>query len=278
MKRVSDRHGRTYWELMLYSLGFVLLLGNICKAQTIDNQGLSFSPMQLSYVAKDSPRGVTLSMTNHTGQNYLVQGFVSPMDPDTGRFDTKAGQVPPFIVLPPLKRVEAGEKFSFRIRQLGGQLPLDRESAFVVSLRAIPGVAVPDTEEAPALGHRTDKASQVQVALQMNIRLFYRPQGVPARDNATVAKQVKFSIHGTRLRVENPTPYFLTFSVLKVGTQQADDHIRQAMVPPKGRQIYLFQNHLFQNHSLQTHSFTAGAQGPLVWRFPGDSQDRYVPL
>ncbi|WP_339367605.1 fimbria/pilus periplasmic chaperone [Photorhabdus luminescens] len=59
-------------------------------------------------------------MTNHTAQSYLVQGFVSPMDPDTGRFDTQTGQIAPFIVLPPLKRVEAGEKFSFRIRQLGG--------------------------------------------------------------------------------------------------------------------------------------------------------------
>ncbi|OWO85700.1 hypothetical protein B5C26_01975 [Photorhabdus luminescens] len=273
MKRVSNRHGRIHRELMFYSLGFALLLGNIFKAQAVDNQGLSFSPMQLSYVAKDSPGGVTLSMTNHTAQSYLVQGFVSPMDPDTGRFDTQTGQIAPFIVLPPLKRVEAGEKFSFRIRQLGGQLPQDRESAFVVSLRAIPGVAVPDTAEVPALIHRTDKASQVQIALQMNIRLFYRPQGVPARDNAKVAKQVKFSIHGMQLRVENPTPYFLTFSALKVGAQQADDRTRQAMVPPKGMQTYLFQTYLFQ-----THSFTAGIPGPLVWRFPGDSQDRHVPL
>ncbi|WP_051690928.1 fimbrial biogenesis chaperone [Photorhabdus australis] len=263
MKKVSNWHGRTHRGVMLYSLGFALLLGNIFKVQAVDNQGLSFSPMQLSYMAKDSPGGVTLSMTNHTAQNYLVQGFVSPMDPDTGRFDTQAEQVTPFIVLPPLKRLEAEEKFSFRIRQLGEQLPPDRESAFVVSLRAIPGVAVPDTAEAPALSHRTDKASQVQVALQMNIRLFYRPQGVPDRDNATVAKQVKFSLQGTQLRVENPTPYFLTFSALKVGTQQADDHIRQAMVPPKG---------------IQTYSFTTGVLGPLVWRFPGDSQDRYVPL
>ncbi|MEK9496432.1 molecular chaperone [Photorhabdus sp. P32] len=273
MKRASNRHGRTHWELMFYSLGFVLLLGNIFKAQAVDNRGLSFSPMQLSYVAKDSPGGVTLSMTNHTAQSYLVQGFVSPMDPDTGRFDTQAGQVPPFIVLPPLKRVEAGEKFSFRIRQLGGQLPQDRESAFVVSLRAIPGVAVPDTAEAPTLSRQIGKASQVQVALQMNIRLFYRPQGVPARDNAAIAKQVRFSLRGTQLQVENPTPYFLAFSVLKVGSQQVDDHIRQTMVSPKGIQTYLFQTYLFQ-----THSFTAGMPGPLVWRFPGDNQDRHVPL
>ncbi|WP_387464755.1 molecular chaperone [Photorhabdus sp. RM323S] len=247
---------------MIYPFCFALLLGGLLKAQAAENQGLSFSPMQLSYVAKDSPGGVTLSMTNHTAQGYLVQGFVSPMDPDTGRFDTKTGQVPPFVVLPPLKRIEAGGKFLFRLRQLGKPLPQDRESAFVVSLRAIPGVAVPDISGAPASSHRSDRASQVQVALQMNIRLFYRPQGVPARDNATVAKQVKFSRQGTQLRVENPTPYFLTFSVLKVGTQHADDHTRQTMVPPKG---------------IQTYSFTTGIQGPLIWRFPGDSQDRHVP-
>ncbi|OCA53727.1 fimbrial biogenesis chaperone [Photorhabdus namnaonensis] len=260
MKRVSNGHKRAHWAVMMSPFCFALLLGSLFKAQAAENQGLSFSPMQLSYVAKDSPGGVTLSMTNHTAQGYLVQGFVSPMDPDTGRFDTKTGHVPPFVVLPPLKRVEAGGKFSFRIRQLGGQLPPDRESAFVVSLRAIPGVAVPETG---ASKHQTGKNSQVQVALQMNIRLFYRPHGVPARDNATVAEQVKFSIQGTQLRVENPTPYFLAFSALKVGTQQADDHTRQALVPPKG---------------IQTYSFTAGVQGPLVWRFPGDSQDRHVPL
>ncbi len=260
MKRVSNGHKRAHWAVMMSPFCFALLLGSLFKAQAAENQGLSFSPMQLSYVAKDSPGGVTLSMTNHTAQGYLVQGFVSPMDPDTGRFDAKTGHVPPFVVLPPLKRVEAGGKFSFRIRQLGGSLPPDRESAFVVSLRAIPGVAVP---EMGASKHQTGKNSQVQVALQMNIRLFYRPQGVPARDNATVAKQVKFSLQGTQLRVENPTPYFLTFSVLKVGTQHADDHTRQTMVPPKG---------------IQTYSFTAGGAGPLVWRFPGDSQDRHAPL
>ncbi|MCA6220417.1 molecular chaperone [Photorhabdus sp. UCH-936] len=260
MKRVSHGQGRACGGSMIYPFCFALLLGGLLKAQAAENQGLSFSPMQLSYVAKDSPGGVTLSMTNHTEQGYLVQGFVSPMDPNTGRFDTKTGQVPPFVVLPPLKRVEAGGKFSFRIRQLGEKLPPDRESAFVVSLRAIPGVAVPDTG---APERQTGKHSQVQVALQMNIRLFYRPQGVPARDNATVAKQVKFSLQGTQLRVDNPTPYFLTFSVLKVGSRQADDPSRQAMVPPKG---------------IQTYSFTAGEQGPLVWRFPGDSQDRHVPL
>ncbi|RAW90340.1 fimbrial biogenesis chaperone [Photorhabdus laumondii] len=275
MKRVSNGNGRAHGGSMIYPFCFALLLGGLLKAQAVENLGLSFSPMQLSYVANDSPRGVTLSMINHTAQNYLVQGFVSPMDPDTGRFDAQTGQVPPFIVLPPLKRVEAGEQFLFRIRQLGGQLPSDRESAFVVSLRAIPSVAVPDMG---APERQTGKDSQVQVALQMNIRLFYRPQGVPARDNATVAKQVKFSLQGTQLRVENPTPYFLTFSVLKVGSQQADARTRQAMVPPKGIQTYLFQTHSFQTYSFQTHSFTAGRPGPLVWRFPGDSQDRHVPL
>ncbi|NHB62378.1 molecular chaperone [Photorhabdus sp. RW14-46] len=260
MKRVSNGNKRAHAGSMIYPFCFALLLGGLLKAQAAENPGLSFSPMQLSYVAKDSPGGVTLSMTNHTAQGYLVQGFVSPMDPDTGRFDTQTGLVPPFVVLPPLKRIEAGGKFSFRIRQLGGQLPPDRESAFVVSLRAIPGVAVPDTRVPE---RQTGKNSRVQVALQMNIRLFYRPKGVPARDNATVAKQVKFSLQGTQLRVENPTPYFLAFSVLKMGTQHADDHTRQTMVPPKG---------------IQTYSFTAGGQGPLIWRFPGDNQDRHVPL
>ncbi len=241
-----------------YRLAPLLFWLGLGMTGTEPSQAAGISLNKTRVIFSQGARAQTLTVVNTTSQAWLVQVRI------TGDQEKTA---PAFVVTPPLFRLEANSQNSLRILPTFNRppFPIDRESAFVVSLRSIPGVAIPDTGTPE---RQTGQHSQVQVALQMNIRLFYRPQGVSARDNATVAKQVKFSLQGTQLRVENPTPYFLTFSVLKVGAQHADNHTRQTMVPPKGIQTYLFQ----------THSFTAGTPGLLVWRFPGDSQDRHVPL
>ncbi|UHD27162.1 molecular chaperone [Klebsiella variicola] len=45
----------------------------------------------------------------------------------------------PFIVLPPLQRLEASDALTLRIRLTRNTLPKDRESVFILSLKTIPG-------------------------------------------------------------------------------------------------------------------------------------------
>ncbi|WP_159225556.1 fimbria/pilus periplasmic chaperone, partial [Klebsiella pneumoniae] len=60
---------------------------------------------------------------------YLVQSWV-----DNGERGGKA----PFIVTPPLFRINPGEENMLRIIRTGGNLPPDRESVFWINVKSIP--------------------------------------------------------------------------------------------------------------------------------------------
>ncbi|MDN8683057.1 fimbria/pilus periplasmic chaperone, partial [Staphylococcus aureus] len=65
----------------------------------------------------------------------------------------------PLIVLPPIQRIEPGDKSQIKIQALPdiAKLPQDRESVFYFNLREIPP--------------RSDKPNVLQIALQTRIKL-----------------------------------------------------------------------------------------------------------
>lgn len=75
----------------------------------------------------------------------------------------------PFIVLPPIVRIEPGKGQSWRTVFNGSRLPQDRESLFWFNLLDIP----PEPKNG-----KTD--NYLQLAIRSRIKLFYRPAGVAA--------------------------------------------------------------------------------------------------
>uniref|UniRef100_A0A182SQJ5 Uncharacterized protein n=1 Tax=Anopheles maculatus TaxID=74869 RepID=A0A182SQJ5_9DIPT len=133
----------------------------------------------------------------------------------------------PFIVTPPLARLEANSELTLRIRRNGEPLPTDRESVFFISMKAV-----------PAKKEANDSGASGQMALTVvsNMKLFYRPEGLAKRAVADVASQLRFHRDGDNLIANNPTPYWLTFSQLKVGNVELGKPDLRLMVPPKGQQ------------------------------------------
>ena len=74
----------------------------------------------------------------------------------------------PLVVLPPLQRVEPSERSVVRITKTpeADRLPQDRESVFYFNLREIPP--------------KSTKTNVMQLALQTQIKLFYRPKAIVA--------------------------------------------------------------------------------------------------
>ncbi len=79
----------------------------------------------------------------------------------------------PFIVLPPIVRIEPGKGQSWRLVFNGSRLPQDRESLFWFNLLDIP----PEPKNG-----KTD--NYLQLAIRSRIKLFYRPAGVAAGKNS----------------------------------------------------------------------------------------------
>ncbi|HFZ8994381.1 TPA: molecular chaperone [Citrobacter freundii] len=141
---------------------------------------------------------------------WLVQSWV-----DNGERGGKA----PFIVTPPLFRINPGEENMLRIVRTGGNLPEDRESVFWLNVKSI-----------PATDDSVPHNNVLQVVVKSRLKLFYRPAGLEGQPE-TAYHKLSAARSGNRLTVSNPTPYYVTLFTLKVDGQE----IKEAdMVPPKG--------------------------------------------
>lgn len=123
----------------------------------------------------------------------------------------------PFIITPPLFRLDAAQENILRIVHTGESLPEDRESVFWLNIKSIPSST------------QTDQ-NQLQIAVKTRIKLFYRPIGLEG--NAGDAyKALIFHRHKNQLLANNPTQYHVSFQRLSVG----DEEIEEAgMIAPMG--------------------------------------------
>jgi P pilus assembly chaperone PapD len=142
----------------------------------------------------------SLSISNPDGLAYLIQSWVEPQTP--------GGSKPPFIITPPLYRLDKGQQNMMRI-VLAGSLPQDNESMFWLSIKSIPSVEPRD--------------NTLQVAVKTRIKLIYRPQALKASGPEQQAAKLVWRRDGNRIQVNNPTPYYINFNEITLGGVKIDD-------------------------------------------------------
>lgn len=227
-----------------------------CFASPETASGFSLNQFRIVYPAAEK-KGITWSMTNNTGRAYLMQSWIRPMDFTTGlpaaESDSKGpGDAIPLMVTPPLKRLDPGEQLTLRIRLTGMTLPQDRESVFYLSVKGIP--AMPDKA--------SQTGGQLVLAVVNNMKMFYRPAGLPDEGVKGAAKQLRFSLQNDALVVDNPTPFYINFSQVTVGGKPLEAEALRRLVPPKGQQRY---------------PVSAGMRGEVTWQvLDEDSQQTPV--
>ena len=152
---------------------------------------------------------VSFSVTNREKKTpYLIQSWVDK---------SAANAAPPFIVTPPLFRLDPEQKNVLRISYTGAPLPTDRESVFWLNVKNI----------APS---NPDGSNQLQVNVKSRFKIFFRPRGL-AGDPSEAYRSVTFTCSGNRLTAHNPTPYFVSFYQVKSGSRAVDE---PGMVSPQG--------------------------------------------
>lgn len=173
-------------------------------------------------------KSVSLTVSNKNNDlPYLAQGWLE--DQDDQKLDTHS----PFIVVPPVQRIEPKAESQVKVQALTTadafkKLPQDRESLFYFNLREIPP--------------RSDKPNVLQIALQTRIKLFYRPTALAeaASDQHASPFQEKLTLNkkDDRYTVINPTPYYITLigaSAKKEGT--VIKGFEAMMIPPYGQEV-----------------------------------------
>ncbi|MFL9149840.1 molecular chaperone [Escherichia coli] len=139
----------------------------------------------------------------------------------------------PFVLSPALFRLEPGDTNQLRVVKKSGELPKDRESLFYLRVAALPASGgTPQTEFSAPKG-------ALNVATGNIIKLFYRPNGLQITAKAAPG-QLQFTAAGNHIKVNNPTPYYITLSSLQVNGKPVSIRTRpeQNMIAPFGETLF----------------------------------------
>lgn len=184
--------------LVRYFSCLIFLFGALAAFEPAHSQGVSVGGTRLIYDA--GKREATLPVRNSANSvPHLIQSWVDDFsDPQVKT---------PFIITPPLFRLDAGKENILRIVFTGETvLPQDRESVFWLNVKAIPAV------------ERTE-ANQLIIAVKTRIKLFYRPVGLRTDAANHAWEQLTFASDNGGLIIHNPTPYYVSLFSLKAGDQ-----------------------------------------------------------
>lgn len=139
----------------------------------------------------------------------------------------------PFVVTPPIFRMEPGKQQVVRLAYTGEALPPAQESLFWFNLL-----------EVPSQSRDAQQSNQLQFAFRSRIKLFFRPSGLPYGVEAAPGKlqwRRLSTAQGQALEAYNPTPYHVTFDLVEV-LHSGQRHVRKPaasgaenMVVPGGR-------------------------------------------
>ena len=209
-------------NLMIKSVLVCMLMICAIAQATEQNGGVSLSRTRVVFLSTDS--GQSIAINNHGQRTYLIKSTVT---------HTPEGQESaPFIVTPPLFRLEANSQNILRILPQNTQgLPNDRESVFYLSTFMVPASQKPDASTAESMSAR------VSVGLQNIIKLFYRPTELSMTPEQA-EKALLFTQLGNQVQVKNPTPYYQTFAQLTLDGTLVNVRDSVSMIAPFSQVSY----------------------------------------
>lgn len=165
-----------------------------------------------------SDKSITIVVSNKNKKlPYLAQAWIEN--------ENNEKVTSPFIIVPPLQRLEPEQSSQVRIEALSQikDLPQDRESLFYFNLREIPP--------------KSSKPNVLQIALQSKIKLFYRPSSLTLTPNQLMNQPWQENLvllkNGNNFIAKNPTPYYTT--IVSAGKSKSTPDIQDfqaVMIPP----------------------------------------------
>jgi P pilus assembly chaperone PapD len=170
------------------------------------------------FPAKDGE--VTVRLTNQSSTPALIEAWI-----DNGDAQSTPDKVhTPFLITPPLFRMEPNRDQSLRIlfTHSDQPLPTDRESVFWLNVLEVPPKPT---------GAQFQGKNILQMAIRSRLKLFYRPADL-AGDPQKAAGELSFKAGTTALVVHNPTAYYVTIGEFTLNAGGTPHKFDGGMVAP----------------------------------------------
>jgi len=212
---------------ILYS-GLVLLFSAFSLNAMAD---VVINGTRIVFNAKDKES--TVQLKNRGNNPYLLQIWM-----DDGNPNAKPGEITvPFLIAPPVVRIDPAKGQAVRIMATNPSLPQDRESLFWFNMLEIP----------PKAQDSTSGKTHMQLAFRTRIKLFYRPDNLQPTPLQSY-KELKIYQQGNNIKVVNDSPYYITFSKVEIrrttgsAVLAAVENFPQRMVKPKSEIVFPLAN------------------------------------
>lgn len=173
---------------------------------------------------------VSITLNNNGEKPAVIESWL-----DNGKADDAPEKIKvPFLLSPPVFRIDPQKKRNLRLIFTGDALPKERESVFWLNVLEIP----PKPENA-------DTANYLQFAVRSRIKVFYRPSTLTEKGAQSASSSLTWKIsqdsRGLVLTVTNPTPYFVSFSQIKFDVSTLSNDLQMGgMVAPFSEQQFDF--------------------------------------
>lgn len=140
----------------------------------------------------------------------------------------------PFVLTPPINRVEPNKSQTLRISYTGDALPKDKESVFWLNVLEIPAKADAGSNQ-----------NYLQMAFRSRIKLFFRPTGLVGNPNDAAQSLIWTKVPGG-LKATNPTPFHVSLvTVSMTGSKQAP--VEGQMISPNNSLTFLLSGNTTGN-------------------------------
>jgi len=177
-----------------------IFIASLLVMTTAAHAGVIIEGTRLIY--QGDKKEASLGISNPDNLDYLVQSWVEGAD--------NAREKTPFLITPPLFRLDGKQDNVLRVVRTGGNLPTDRESLYWLNIKSIPSTS------------REESSNTLQIAIKTRIKLIYRPTGISGKPDE-VADKLRWHKQGNNLVVNNPTPFYMNFQAITVGGKKVDN-------------------------------------------------------
>ncbi|MBP7880333.1 fimbria/pilus periplasmic chaperone [Acinetobacter sp. NIPH 1852] len=166
-------------------------------------------------------REVTLQLSNNGAKPALVQAWIDEGDPKSTPDQSKV----PFMITPPISRVEASKSQTLRITALPSASQLNQQQETVLWLNVL------DIPPSPTgKGNEAAPDNFLQLAIRSRIKFFYRPASIK-EDANLAADKLQWQKSGQSLVIKNPTPFHITMtSIFQANGDKKVDLLPQGLM------------------------------------------------
>ncbi|NBN72599.1 fimbria/pilus periplasmic chaperone [Proteus sp. G2618] len=136
----------------------------------------------------------TIEINNKTNSDYFIQSWIT-------HYDKENNNEIPFMITPPLIKMEKDETFSLKILKNDKIKEENRETLYRINIKRI-----------PILSNSDNNKNMLHVSLNSVYNLIYRPLSIE-KDAKYAYKKIEFLKNkNNEFIINNPTPYFITLS------------------------------------------------------------------